>query len=87
MKLFNVRTQTAKTQRLGSKKLCRWAEIETPDMKITFNGQHLDGIIIIVEANGVKYRLTDDLLELMLGELSEEYSKKYLNFYTMQTNG
>lgn len=84
MKLFNVRRQTHKTHRIGAKTLCRWIELETDDIRITVDGARTDKLVIRVEANGVIYRLTDDLLELMLGQIAEQFSNDFLNFHVYQ---
>ena len=81
MKLFKLRRQTQATHRIGASTLCRWAEITTDDIRIVIEGSNqANSLGIIVEANGVRYMLTDSLLELMLGKVAEEFSNDYLNF-------
>ena len=84
MKLFNLRRQTNATHRIGARTLCRWMELETDDIRIVIDGARSDKLIIRVEANGVIYRLTDDLLELMLGQVAEQFSNDFLNFHVYQ---
>jgi methylmalonyl-CoA mutase N-terminal domain/subunit len=59
-------------------------ELETDDIRIVIDGVKTDKLIIRVEANGVIYRLTDDLLELILGQVAEQFSNDYLNFHVYQ---
>lgn len=88
MKLFKLRRQTHSTHRIGAKTLCRWMELETDDIRITIDGSKSNpDLIIIVEANGIRYRLTDTLLEVMLGQVAEQFSNDYLNFYTLKIDG
>ena len=85
MKLFKLRRQTHATHRIGAKTLCRWMELETDDIRIVIDGTKTSHTLrIIVEANGVRYMLTDSLLELMLGKVAEEYSNEFLTFNAYQ---
>jgi len=88
MKLFKLRRQTHKTHRIGASTLCRWAEISTDDIRIVIDGCKTDNSLkIVVEANGIRYMLTDSLLELMLGKVAEEYSNEFLTFNAYQIDG
>lgn len=88
MKLFKLRRQTHKTHRIGASTPCRWAEIVTDDIKIVIDGcKTYNTLQITVEANGIKYMLTDQLLELMLGHVAEEYSNEFLTFNVFKTDG
>lgn len=85
MKLFNLRRQTAKTHRVGAKTVCRWMELETDDIKIIIDGTKTrESLLIYVEANGIRYRLTDSLLEIMLGQVAEQFSTDFLAFHSMR---
>lgn len=80
MRTFKVRSQ-ATGGSVRSSRLSKWAEIENEDIKIVIDGSKTTNQLnITVEANGVKYMLTDVLLEIILGEVAERYSAEYLNF-------
>ncbi len=81
MKTFNLRRQTFLTKSIGGKAVCQWAEVSTDDIRIVIDGTKTDNTLIIqVEANGIRYTLTDVLLEVMLGHVAENFSNEYINF-------
>ena len=81
---FTVRSQ-ATGGSVRSSKVAKWAEIKNEDIRITIDGNHRSNSLrLTVEANGIKYMLTDVLLEVMLGEMAEDYSNRFLNFNVYQ---
>lgn len=84
MKTFKVRTQAAGGS-VRSAKLSKWAEVKNSDISIVIDGCHrANSLQIIVDANGVRYTLTDVLLEVMLGRCAEEFSNEFMNFNVYQ---
>ena len=61
--------------------ISKWVTVISDDVAITIDGCNSNNSLrIIVDANGVRYMLTDVLLEIMLGMVAEEFSNEYLNF-------
>lgn len=80
MKTFKTRTQ-ATGGNIHAPRTVKWMEMWTEDIKIAIDGSNRNQTLQIrVEANGVIYELTDSLLEMILGQVSEEYSKEFLTF-------
>lgn len=81
MKPFGIRRQRHLGKAISAKVVCEWAEISTEDVRIVIDGSKTDNTLIIYfEANGVRYMLTDVLMEVMLGYVAENFSNEYLNF-------
>ena len=87
MKTFSVRTQ-ATGGSVRSPKLSKWVTIVNDDITITIDGsQTHNSLSVTIDANGVRYMLTDVLLEIILGRVAEEYSDEFLNFNVYQYGG
>ena len=88
MNIIKVRKQTLKSQSVSTTSDCKWVEMQTDDIKIVIDGsKRNNSLSIVVEANGIRYMLTDSLLELMLGKVAEEYSNEFLTFNAYQIDG
>jgi len=84
VKTFSVRTQ-ATGGSVRSPKVSKWVTIINEDITITIDGCHrTNSLQIIVDANGVRYTLTDVLLEVMLGRMAEKFSNEFMNFNVYQ---
>lgn len=88
MKPFTAKYQNASEGRLTAPKAVKWVEVATDDIKIVIDGSKTSSLLrITVEANGIRYMLTDSLLEMMLGKVAEEYSTNFLAFNVCEIDG
>jgi hypothetical protein len=87
MKAFRLRRQTVATSRVGAPTLCQWLEAKTDDIRIVIDGSKTENSLrITVEANGIRYMLTDSMLEMILGEVAERYSTEFIGFNMYQVD-
>jgi len=76
MKTFKIKWHSAKRHtEISNPRPVKWAEVRSEDIRIAVDGTQTNNtLLIVVEANGIKYMLTDVLLEVMLGQVAEQFS-------------